>query len=193
MLADLLKASTRKEDLVGRYGGEEFCLVLPGMSVEQACSVAERIRLRIKDESSKRYENGPRVTASIGVASMLDNPADPGALNILADEALYCAKENGRNRVVSYPSIGEIEDKPSELLALVEEGHPPVVGPQIERSRICSIASPSWKISQRNFRPSSNITRAMTTLPACQTRRCFTIVSTRESSVAVAMMSFPRC
>ena len=132
MLAEVLKASTRKEDLVGRYGGEEFCLVLPGMSVEQASNVAERIRLRIKDESSKRYENGPRVTASIGVASMLDKPADPGALNIFADEALYCAKENGRNRVVSYPSIGEIEDKPSELLALVEEGHPPVVEPKIE-------------------------------------------------------------
>jgi len=132
MLAEVLKANTRKEDLVGRYGGEEFCLVLPGMSVEQASSVAERIRLRIKDESTNRYENGPRVCASIGVASMLDYPADPGALNIFADEALYCAKENGRNRVVCYASISEIEDKPAELLALVEEGHPPVVEPQIE-------------------------------------------------------------
>jgi len=132
MLAEVLKASTRKEDLVGRYGGEEFCLVLPGMSVDQAFSVAERIRLRIKDESNKRYEDGPRVTASIGVASMLDNPADPGALNIFADEALYCAKENGRNRVVSYATIAEIENKPAELLALVEEAHPPVVEPQIE-------------------------------------------------------------
>ncbi|MCP4334414.1 MAG: diguanylate cyclase [Gammaproteobacteria bacterium] len=132
MLAEVLKANTRKGDLVGRYGGEEFCLVLPGMSVEHACNVAERIRLRIKDESGKRYENGPRVTASIGVASMQDNPEDPGALNILADEALYCAKENGRNRVVSYAAIGDIEDKPPELLALVEEGHPPVVEPQIE-------------------------------------------------------------
>jgi diguanylate cyclase (GGDEF)-like protein/PAS domain S-box-containing protein len=132
MLAEVLKANTRKEDLVGRYGGEEFCLVLPGMSVEQACVVAERIRLRIKDESNKRYENGPRVTASIGVASMLDKPEDPGALNIFADEALYCAKENGRNRVVSYAAIAEIENKPAELLALVEEAHPPEVEPQIE-------------------------------------------------------------
>ena len=132
MLAEVLKANTRKEDLVGRYGGEEFCVVLPGMSVEQAFSVAERIRLRIKDESNKRYEDGPRVTASIGVASMLDNPADPGALNVFADEALYCAKENGRNRVVSYASIAEIENKPAELLALVEEAHPPVAEPQIE-------------------------------------------------------------
>jgi len=131
MLAEVLKANTRKEDLVGRYGGEEFCLVLPGMSVEQASGVAERIRLRIKDESNKRYENGPRVTASIGVASMLDNPTDPGALNIFADEALYCAKENGRNRVVSYASIAEIEAQPDEAskTAVIEI---PAVEPKIE-------------------------------------------------------------
>ncbi|MHC5112208.1 MAG: bifunctional diguanylate cyclase/phosphodiesterase [Planctomycetota bacterium] len=132
MLAEVLKANTRREDLVGRYGGEEFCLVLPGMSIDQAYNVAERIRLRIKDESSKRYENGPRVTASIGVASMRDNPADPGTLNKLADSALYCAKENGRNRVVSYASIAEIENKPAELLAIVEEAHSPAVEPRIE-------------------------------------------------------------
>jgi len=53
MLAEVLKKSTRKEDLVGRYGGEEFCLALPQMSLEVAIKVAERIRLRIKDESSK--------------------------------------------------------------------------------------------------------------------------------------------
>jgi diguanylate cyclase (GGDEF)-like protein/PAS domain S-box-containing protein len=115
MLAEVLKASTRKEDLVSRYGGEEFCLVLPGMSVEQALSVAERIRLRIKDESNKRYENGPRVTASIGVASMRDNPENPGQLNIFADEALYCAKENGRNRCVTYPTIADIESASDEI------------------------------------------------------------------------------
>jgi diguanylate cyclase (GGDEF)-like protein/PAS domain S-box-containing protein len=131
MLAEVLKANTRKEDLVSRYGGEEFCLVLPGMSIDQACSVAERIRLRIKDESNIRYENGPQVTASIGVASMRDDPKDPGALNILADEALYCAKENGRNRVVSYASIAEIEGQSTE--PATSAGHLiPEVEPKIE-------------------------------------------------------------
>ena len=48
--------------------------MLPGMSVDVAVKVAERIRLRVKDESTKRYADGPRVTASLGVASMLDNP-----------------------------------------------------------------------------------------------------------------------
>ena len=110
MLAEILKMSTRKDDLVGRYGGEEFCLVLPGMPIDMAVKVAERIRLRIKDESTKKFENGPRVTASLGVASMHDNPTDPGNLNHLADEALYAAKQTGRNRVVSWAKMASDED-----------------------------------------------------------------------------------
>jgi len=139
MLADVLKANTRKEDLVGRYGGEEFCLVMPGMSLELACNVAERIRLRIKDESNKRYEHGPRVTASIGVASMLDEPKDPGALNIFADEALYCAKENGRNRVVSYASMAEAAAEETTEITVVNET--PTEEPKIEnlQSRIAEL------------------------------------------------------
>ena len=99
LLAEVLKMNTRKEDLVGRYG----------------------IRLRIKDESAKRYENGPRVTASLGVASLHDKPADPSMLNILADEALYSAKQSGRNRVVSYASIAirekHVEDDAAPIVA----------------------------------------------------------------------------
>ena len=110
LLAEILKANTRREDLVGRYGGEEFCLVLPGKPLDVAMKAAERIRLRVKDESTKRYENGPRVTASLGVASIRDNPENPSALNNMADEALYGAKQTGRNRVVSYASMSEIEE-----------------------------------------------------------------------------------
>jgi len=88
--------------LVGRYGGEEFCVVLPGFSVEEAFSVAERIRLRLKDESAIRFDNKPRVTASFGVSSLKDNPADYSELSNFADEALYAAKESGRNRVIRW-------------------------------------------------------------------------------------------
>ena len=123
MLAEILKSSTRKEDLVGRYGGEEFCVVLPDMKIDNALKVAERIRLRVKDESTKRYENGPRVTASIGVASIRDNPSNPGELNIFADEALYFAKENGRNRVVNYANM---ETPPLTSTQTVETPEPPV-------------------------------------------------------------------
>lgn len=107
LLAEILTTNTRKVDLVGRYGGEEFCLVLPGLTVEEAISVAERIRLRIKTESAERYENGPRVTASLGVASIFDKPSDPGELNKFADEALYVAKESGRNKVVRWQPQSE--------------------------------------------------------------------------------------
>ena len=66
--------------------------------------------MRVKDESSKRFESGPRVTASLGVASIRDNPEDPSALNNFADEALYGAKQTGRNRVVSYASMVDSEE-----------------------------------------------------------------------------------
>jgi diguanylate cyclase (GGDEF)-like protein/PAS domain S-box-containing protein len=114
LLAEILTSTTREYDLVGRYGGEEFCLVLPGMSLENGMKVAERMRQRVADESAKRYENGPHVNASIGIASIRDNPDDPAALNVFADEALYCAKENGRNRVVSYSGIAVVEAQAAE-------------------------------------------------------------------------------
>lgn len=131
LLAEILTSNTRQNDLVGRYGGEEFCLVLPGMSLDNAFKLAERIRLRVIDESSKRYENGPQVAASVGIASILDNPDNPGALNIFADEALYCAKENGRNRVVCYASIADIEAETAELKA-AEKPRLAVEEPEIE-------------------------------------------------------------
>ncbi len=139
MLAEVLKMNTRKEDLVGRYGGEEFCLVLPGMTVAETVKVSERIRLIIKDESTKRYENGPRVTASLGVASILDNPKDPGELNNFADEALYAAKEGGRNRVVSYDSMASVE-KIAESTR-VETPPEKAAGPDVEslRNRIAEL------------------------------------------------------
>jgi diguanylate cyclase (GGDEF)-like protein len=100
MLSKTLKTCTRKIDLVGRYGGEEFCLVLPGISEEMAITVSERIRLEIQEKSEKRFNGQPEVTASIGVSSMSGNPKNPDDLVNKADQALYVAKESGRNQVV---------------------------------------------------------------------------------------------
>lgn len=103
LLADILLSTTRKHDLVGRYGGEEFCLVLPGLSADNAIKVAERIRFRLKNESSQKYaDNGPVVTASVGVASIFDNVKNIVELNDFADKALYVAKQTGRNRVIRW-------------------------------------------------------------------------------------------
>jgi len=103
LLANILHSNSRKDDLVGRYGGEEFCLVLPGLSADDAFSVAERIRLSVMNESSKIYEEaGLIVTASLGVASIFDHAENPAELNNQADKALYVAKESGRNRVIRW-------------------------------------------------------------------------------------------
>jgi len=102
LIADVLHASTREDDIVGRYGGEEFCVVLPGISADQAFSVAERMRLKLKEDSRTTFESGPHITGSIGVSSIKDHAANPGELNNQADRALYIAKETGRNRVIKW-------------------------------------------------------------------------------------------
>lgn len=113
MLADILKSNARKDDLVGRYGGEEFCLVLPEMTTKAAMRVAERLRMKIKDESAARFTNGPHVTASLGLATIHDNPQTADELNQLADEALYIAKQAGRDMVVRWTADAESK-KPAE-------------------------------------------------------------------------------
>jgi len=123
LLGDILKTSTRKSDLVGRYGGEEFCLVLPGQTMDEAFTVAERIRLRMKSESTKRFEEGPHVTASIGIASIFDKAKNPEALNNQADQALYVAKESGRNRVVRWTPDAESDNE--NIKTTVADNIPP--------------------------------------------------------------------
>jgi diguanylate cyclase (GGDEF)-like protein len=95
-VAHCIGLTVRSGDLAYRYGGEEFCVLLPETDLPTATTVAERIRSAVEDldiEGSERLPNG-RVTVSIGVA--LDTP-EPG-MNA-ADRALYAAKNSGRNRI----------------------------------------------------------------------------------------------
>ena len=102
LLANILHENTRNEDAVGRYGGEEFCIVLPGLDLEAAELVAETIRLRVEEDSANNSYPGPRMTTSLGVASIRDCAKDPSELNNQADKALYVAKESGGNRVIKW-------------------------------------------------------------------------------------------
>lgn len=102
-VGDILISSIRPLDLACRWGGEEFVLVLAGVSVRDAVLVADRIRLRVQDEAS---HNGARVTISIGVAGCPPTTPQQVAQALtatvgLADEALYRAKGEGRNRVAA--------------------------------------------------------------------------------------------
>ena len=94
----------RAGDLVARYGGEEFVAILPGLTLQSAADVAEKIRLAVEHMRMPHPGNMPAavVTISIGVAAMLpDQDVRPSVLLHRADENLYLAKSKGRNRVVT--------------------------------------------------------------------------------------------
>ena len=100
--ADRVRACTRGIDLVARMGGEEIVVVLPDTTSDAAHAVAERIRERVQHEpfAINRNTRSISVTVSIGVASRRAGDADSADVMKRADEALYRAKEGGRNRVM---------------------------------------------------------------------------------------------
>lgn len=100
-VAILLKNSIRESDVACRYGGEEFVLVLSEVSTDGAGKKAEGIRKAVMDLAlAIRQKSLGRVSTSIGVAVYPDHGVDMDSLLRAADEALYEAKENGRNCVV---------------------------------------------------------------------------------------------
>jgi two-component system cell cycle response regulator len=96
LVAAILKDSTRTVDCVARYGGEEFSVVLPETDMAGALEVAERIRARIEGVD---FPNR-RITVSIGVAEFPRDAETTNEIIVVADEALYVAKRQGRNQVV---------------------------------------------------------------------------------------------
>ena len=95
---EVIRKLVRLSDFAGRYGGEEFLLILPDTDLHGAILFAERLRAGF--EAARPCEL--QVTVSIGVASMSGKPRnEPGELMLQADNALYEAKRAGRNRVVA--------------------------------------------------------------------------------------------
>jgi diguanylate cyclase (GGDEF)-like protein/PAS domain S-box-containing protein len=103
-VARLLAASSRTVDVVGRYGGEEFCVALPGVDHETAVAVGKRICKAIEEQCGKgvREVPGLRVTVSVGVAALSSDVGSVAELVSRADRALYQAKRTGRNQVCRF-------------------------------------------------------------------------------------------
>jgi diguanylate cyclase (GGDEF)-like protein len=99
-VAGVIAAHVRDSDIVYRYGGEEFSILLPGSNTEEAQAVAERVRLAVQEASfpGEEMQPGGTLTVSVGVATLASSA--PDALKARADAALYEAKSNGRNQVV---------------------------------------------------------------------------------------------
>lgn len=99
-LGRVLRETMRKEDILTRYGGEEFAVILPGLCIDEAAEIAERLRIAVS-EAAMTGCNGeplPFVTISVGVTEA-EPGQDPSSVIAAADGALYRAKEAGRNRI----------------------------------------------------------------------------------------------
>ena len=109
-----LFSGLRDADLLCRYGGEEFCIFLPGVSTEQAQAIGERLRAEIEANAgaSVRSASNLSVTSSFGLALLTPDLEDPAKLVERADEALYQAKRSGRNRVVTWVAGASVDAQP---------------------------------------------------------------------------------
>ncbi|MBB5208334.1 ligand-binding sensor domain-containing diguanylate cyclase [Chiayiivirga flava] len=110
-VASILREGVRTDDVVGRYGGEEFLLLFPGLGVNEAATLCERLRRRVAGfDFASRY-SGLEVTVSIGLADHATRPGHEGLLSA-ADVMLYEAKNAGRNRVCWRRDTGTTTDAP---------------------------------------------------------------------------------
>jgi len=100
MFVELLKQTLRDVDMVGRFGGEEFIVLLPQATIENAAHIAERIRQLVsKQQLSSSDAHTFNMTVSIGLAEFVEGVSSVDEIVKLADKALYQAKQSGRNQV----------------------------------------------------------------------------------------------
>jgi len=107
-ISKLIKKSFRSSDVVCRYGGEEFCVIMPHTSIQGALIKAEKLRVLIEETPfiNQKVQPGGNLTISIGVSEAPTHSSDPEKLLKLADDALYESKKTGRNKI----TIAKIPD-----------------------------------------------------------------------------------
>jgi diguanylate cyclase (GGDEF)-like protein len=106
-VASCLSIGLRLTDTIGRYGGEEFCLMFPRTTLAEASNLAERLRVQVETEAGNRVRTVSRlvITVSCGISSTTLGARTPLELIDQADKALYAAKEGGRNCVMALDPI----------------------------------------------------------------------------------------
>ena len=119
IVAESLRAATRDYDVAARFGGDEFCVLLPETGEDGALTVAERVRSTVERMGA---ENKMQLTVSVGVASVAGLGTEPTASDLLslADRAAYRAKFSGRNSVATAP-VGDPVVEAERLLAAESE------------------------------------------------------------------------
>lgn len=101
-IAAFLKGTVRGSDVAARLGGEEFCLLLPECSPNASMAFLDRIRVEVSELDFNAGSKKFNVTCSLGIAYLDERTGDPATLLKNADEALYQAKESGRNKAIQY-------------------------------------------------------------------------------------------
>jgi len=114
--------SLRPLDLLGRIGGEEFVAILPDVSIETAVTIAERVRHNFEAAAAAIRGWPVAATVSVGIAASSEAGHDFDRLYAIADDALYCAKQKGRNRVEAGRTV---QDIPPRRVGLVTAGVTP--------------------------------------------------------------------
>ena len=94
-LCDIVSRSVRKSDIFGRWGGEEFLIILPETTEDEAISLAEKLRQKIEKHTFDKVKN---ITCSFGVTNY-KNGDNPETIMMRVDKQLYKAKQNGRNKI----------------------------------------------------------------------------------------------
>ncbi len=141
--AERVSGGLRRTDIFGRYGGEEFLVILPNTEGREAGVVAEKIRLQVASIIFSNKRCTRYVTVSIGVyAGFGDETASPGAIIDYVDNALYQAKADGRNRVVHYqPPSSSLHALEKHIKDAIDSSQQSQLNATIEKARAMTIAS----------------------------------------------------
>ncbi|MFO7905355.1 MAG: GGDEF domain-containing protein [Pirellulaceae bacterium] len=141
-VAELLKKAVRESDIVGRFGGEEMMVILPGTEVREACATAVRIR---RDVIETPFINGGQplqITVSVGTAQCLVGELAEGLIR-RADEALYAAKEAGRNQAFWHDGHSAHRLEPAGEAEPAGKHEPREAGPQDANNPVAASAESS--------------------------------------------------